>query len=121
MGSSGIKATGGGHWDGFLKATRLSRLQEGDRGISFSRLQGYQGYRRGTWGLVSQGYRAIKATGGGGRDGFLKATRLSRLHEGDMGISFSRLQGYQGYRRGIGGLVSQGYKAIKATRGGHGD
>ena len=74
-----IKATGGGGRDGFLKATRLSRLQEGDMGISFSRLQGYQGYRRGTQGYVSQGYKAIKATEGGCRDGFLKATRLSRL------------------------------------------
>ena len=86
-------------------------------GISFSRLQGYQGYRRGTQGYVSQGYKAIKATGGGCRDGFLKATRLSRLQEGDRLISFSRLQGYQGYRRGSRGLVSQGYKAIKATEG----
>ena len=101
----------------FLKATRLSRLQEGDAGMGFSRLQGYQGYRRWTLGLVSQGYKAIKATGGGGRDGFLKATRLSRLQEGDRGISFSRLQGYQGYMRGTRGLVSQGYKAIKATEG----
>ena len=48
-----------------LKATRLSRLLEGDTGIGLSRLQGYQGYWRGR---------------------FLKATRLSRLHEGDAGI-----------------------------------
>ena len=54
-------------------------------------------------------------------EGFIKATRLSRLQEGDTGISFSRLQGYQGYRRGMQGWVSQGYKAIKATGGGHGD
>merc|ERR1712240_443041 len=96
----------------------FSRLQEGDMGISFSRLQGYQGYRRGTQGYVSQSYKAIKATGGGCRDGFLKATRLSRLQEGATGISFSRLQGYQGYRRGTQRYVSQGYKAIKATGGG---
>merc|ERR1711999_28295 len=110
QGYKAIKATGGGCRDGFLKATRLSRLQEGDAGMGFSRLQGYQGYRRWTLGLVSQGYKAIKATGGGGRDGFLKATRLSRLQEGDRGISFSRLQGYQGYRRGTQGYVSQGYR-----------
>ena len=55
-------------------ATRLSRLLKGDAGISFSKPQGYQGYRRGTEGLVSQGYKAIKATGGGCRDKFLKAT-----------------------------------------------
>ena len=89
----------------FLKATRLSRLQEGDTGMGFSRLKGYQGYRRGTQGLVSQGYKAIKATEGRRRDRFLKATRLSRL------------QGYQGYWRGTQGLVSQGYKAINATVG----
>ena len=64
--------------------------------MGFSRLQVYQGYRRRTWGLVSQGYKAIKATGGGCRDMFLKATRLQ---EGDAGMSFSRLQGYRGYRR----------------------
>ena len=80
----------------FLKATRLSRLQEGDAGMGFSRLQGYQGYRRGTWGLVSQGYKAIKATEGLRRDWFLKATRLSRLLEGDAGIGFSSIQEYQG-------------------------
>ena len=88
-----------------LKATRLSRLQEEDAGMGFSRLQGYQGYRRGTRGLVSQGYKAIKATEGRRRDRFLKATRLSRL------------QGYQGYWIGTLGYVSQGYKAIKATGG----
>ena len=94
-----IKATGGVRRDYFLKAARLSRLQDGDAGFCFSRLQGYQGYRRGIGGLVSQGYKAIKATGGGRRDMFLKATRLSRLQEGDAGMGFSRLQGYQGYRR----------------------
>ena len=65
--------------DRFIKATRLSRLQEGDAGIGFSRLQGYQGYRRGMLRYVSQGYKAIKATGGGHRERSLKATRLSRL------------------------------------------
>ena len=101
--------------------------------MDFSRLQGYQGYRRGIGGLVSQGYRrgtqgyvsqgykAIKATEGLRRDWFLKATRLSRLLDGDTWICLSRLQGYQGYRRGRQGWVSQGYKAIKATGGGHGD
>ena len=98
----------------FLKATGLSRLQEGDAGMGFSRLQGYQGYRRGTGGLVSQGYKAIKATEGRRRDRFLKATRLSRLQEGDAEIRFSRLQGYQGYWRGMQGLGSQAYKSIKA-------
>ena len=97
QGYKAIKATGGVCRDWFLKVTRLSRLQEGDEGIGFSRLQGYQGYRRGTWGLVSQGYKAIKATGGGCRDSFLKATRLSRLQEGDAEIRISRLQGYQCY------------------------
>ena len=52
---------------------------------------------------------------------FLKATRLSRLQERDAGMVFSRLQGYQGYRRRMQGWVSQGYKAIKAIGGGHGD
>ena len=89
--------------------------------MGFSRLQGYQGYSRGMLRYVSQGYKAIKATGGGHRERSLKATRLSRLQEGDAGICFSRLQGYQGYRRGMQGWVSQGYKAIKATGGGHGD
>ena len=105
-----IKAIGGVRRDYFLKAERLSRLLDGDAGFCFSRLQGYQGYRRGIGGLVSQGYRrgtqgyvsqgykAIKATGGGCRDGFLKATRLSRLLEGDTGKGLSRLQGYQGYK-----------------------
>merc|ERR1712102_145061 len=92
QGYNAIKATGGGQRDRFLKATMLSRLQEGDAGICLSRLQGYKGYRRGLQGWVSQGYKAIKATGGGCRDGFLKATRLSRLQEGDRGIRFSRLQ-----------------------------
>ena len=116
-----IKATGGGCREIFLKDTRLSRLEEGDTGIGFSRLQGYQGYWRGTQGKVSQGYKAIKATGEVSRYRFLKATRLSRLQEGDTWICLSRLQGYQGYRRGMQGWVSQGYKAIKATGGGHGD
>ena len=66
---------GEAYGDRFIKATRLSRLQEGDAGIGFSRLQ-----------------------------------------EGDAEIRFSRLQGYQGYRRGAQGMVSQGYKANKATR-----
>ena len=81
--------------------------------MGFSRLQGYQGYRRGTWGLVSQGYKAIKATGGGRRDMFLKATRLSRLQEGDAGMGFSRLQGYQGYRRGMLRYFSKGYQGYR--------
>ena len=46
-------------------------------------------------GWVSQGYKAFKATREEYRDGFVKATRLSRL------------QGYLGY------------KAIKATGGWH--
>ena len=82
----------------FLKATRLSRLPEGDPGIGFSRLQGYQSYRRGMLRYVSQGYKAIKATGGGHRERSLKATRLSRLLDGDTWICLSRLQGYQGYK-----------------------
>merc|ERR1711923_284115 len=97
QGYKAIKATGGGRRDMFLKATRLSRLQEGDAGICFSRLQGYQGYRTGMQGWVSQGYKAIKATGEGHLDMSLKATRLSRLQEGDAEIRFSKLQGYQGY------------------------
>ena len=36
-----------------------------------------------------------------------------------MEIGLSRLQGYQGYRRWAQGKVSKGYKAIKATGGGH--
>ena len=59
--------------------------------IGLSRLQGYQGYRRGMQGYVCQGYKAIKATGGGCRDEFLKATRLSRLQDGYAEIHFSRL------------------------------
>ena len=47
---------------------------------------------------VSQGYKAIKATGGGHRERSLKAIRLSRLLDGTHGN------------------VSQGYKVIKATR-----
>ena len=47
-------------------------------------------------GWVSQGYKAIKATGEECRDGFVKATRLSRLLEGDAGIGFSSIQEYQG-------------------------
>ena len=86
----------------FLKATRLSRLQEGYAGIGFSKLQGYLGYW-GLQGLVSQGYKAIKATGEVCRDGFLKATMLSRLQEGNAGMDFSRLQGYQGYWTGTQG------------------
>ena len=46
---------------------------------------------------MSQGYKAIKATGEVYRDEFLKATRLSRLREGGTGIGISRLQGYEGY------------------------
>ena len=72
-------------------------------------------------GYVSQGYKAIKATRGAHRDRFLKATRLSRLQEGDAEIRISRLQGYQGYWRGAQGKVSQGYKASKATGWGHMD
>ena len=129
QGYKAIKATGRVCRDGFLKATRLSRLQErnagmglsrlqeGGTGLGFSRLQGYQGYRRRMQGWNCQGYKAIKATGGGRRDMFLKATRLSRLLKGYAGMGFSRLQGYQGYKRGMQGQVSQGYKAIKATGG----
>ena len=117
QGYKAIKATGGGSRDGFLKATRLSRLQEGDAGICFSRLQGYQGYRRGTQGKVSQGYNAIKATGGWmqgwvsqgykaikqeGNAG-MDLSRLSRLQEDGAGLGYSRLQGFQGYRRGMQG------------------
>ena len=80
-----IKATGGVRRDYFLKAARLSRLQDGDAGFCFSRLQGYQGYRRGIGGLVSQGYKAIKATGRGHRVLFLKATRLSGYRRGTLG------------------------------------
>ena len=87
----------------FLKATTLLRVEEGDAGIGISKLQGYQGYWRGMQGWVSQGYKAIKATGEECRDGFVKATRLSRLQEGGTGLGFSRLQGYQGYRRGMQG------------------
>ena len=87
----------GTHGAWIFKATRLSRLLE----------------RK-----VSQGYKAIKATGGGHRNRSLKATRLSRLLERYVDIGCSRLQGYQGYRRGMLRYVSQGYKAIKATRGG---
>ena len=86
-----------------FKATRLSRLLEGYAGMGFSRLQGYQGYRRGMQGWICQGYKAIKATGGWHRARILKATRLSRLQEGYAGMSFSRLQGYQGYKRGMQG------------------
>ena len=81
--------------------------------MDFSRLQGYQGYKRGMQGQDSQGYKAIKATGGVCRDEFLKATRLSRLLKGDAGICFSRLQGYQGYRRGTQGWV---FKATRLSR-----
>ena len=87
--------------DRSLKATRLSRLLERYVGKGFSMLQSYQGYRRGMLRYVSQGYKAIKATGGGHRNRSLKATRLSRLQEGDAEISFSRLHGYQGYWRGM--------------------
>ena len=64
--------------DSLDKATRLSRLLERYVDIGFSRLQGYQGYRRGMLRYVSQGYKAIKATGGGCRDWVLKHTRVSR-------------------------------------------
>ena len=50
--------------------------------MSSSRLQGYQGHRRGGQGLVSQGYKAIKVIGKEGKDRFVKATRLSRRLEG---------------------------------------
>ena len=59
--------------------------------MSFSSLQGY----KATGGVCRDDY--LKATGGGQRDMFLKDTRLLRLQEGDTGIGFSRLQGYQGY------------------------
>ena len=62
----------------------------------------------------------MKATEGGRRDMFLKATRLSRLQEVDTVISFSRRQGYQGYRRGAQGYVSQGYKSIQGRTGSSG-
>ena len=65
--------------DRFYKATMLSKLLEGVTSIGFSRLPGYQNYWRELQGKVSQGYNAIKATGGGCRARFLKATRLSRL------------------------------------------
>ena len=71
-----------------LKATRLSRLLKGYAGMGFSRLQGYQDYRRGMQGWICQGYKAIKATGGWDRARILKATRLSRLQEGDAEILF---------------------------------
>ena len=40
---------------------------------------------------VSQGYKAIKATGGGHRSRILKATRLSRLQEGNAGMGSPRV------------------------------
>ena len=55
-----------------------------------------------------EGYKAIKATGGGSRARFLKATMLSRLLEGDTRLGFSRLQGYQGYWTRLQGKVSHG-------------
>ena len=73
-----IKATRKVCREQFLKATRLSRLLDRYVDIGFSRLQGYQGYMRGTLTYVSQGYKAIKATGGGCRDWVLKHTRVSR-------------------------------------------
>ena len=36
--------------DRFIEATRLSKLQEGDAGTDFLRLQGYQGYWTGMQG-----------------------------------------------------------------------
>ena len=87
----------------------MSWLLEGDTGLGFSRLLGYQGYWKGTHEKVSQGWKAIKATrgerrdrflkatGGGWIDMFLKATRLSKLQKGDEGM------GFQGYRRGMQG------------------
>ena len=86
--------------DSLDKATRLSRLLERYVDIGFSRLQGYQGYRRGMLRYVSQSYKTIKATRKVCRERFLKATRLSRLLEGDTEKGLSRLQGYQGYWRG---------------------
>ena len=68
--------------------------------IALTRLQGYQGYRRGMLRYVSQSYKAIKATRKVCRERFLKATRPSRLLEGDTEKGLSRLQGYQGYWRG---------------------
>ena len=87
QGYNAIKATGGGHGDLFLKDTRLSRLQEGDAEICFSKLQGYQGYRKGMLRYVSQGYKAIKATGGGCRDWVLKHTRVSRPYSLDSFVA----------------------------------
>ena len=84
--------------DSLDKATRLSRLLERYVDIGFSRLQGYQGYRRGMLRYVSQSYKAIKATRKVCRERFLKATRPSRLLEGDTEKGLSRLQGYQGYK-----------------------
>ena len=81
----------------------VSRLLERHVEIGISRLQGYQGYKGGMQGQDSQGYKAIKATGGVCRDEFRKASRLSRLLEGGAGLKFSRLQGYQGYMRGMQG------------------
>ena len=59
-GYKAIKATVGGHRERSFKATRLPRLLEGDTGKGLSRLEGYQGYWRGTHGYDSQGYKAIK-------------------------------------------------------------
>ena len=44
---------------------------------------------------------------------FLKATRLSRLLKGYAGMGFSRLQGYQGYRRGMLRYFSKGYQGYR--------
>ena len=44
--------------------------------MGFSRLQGYQGYKRGMQGQDSQGYKAIKATGGVCRDGSRVVNRI---------------------------------------------
>ena len=48
---------------------------------------------------ICQCYKAIKATGGWYRARILKATRISRLQEGNAEMGFSRLQDYQGYMR----------------------
>ena len=81
QGYKAIKDTGGGCRDRFLNGIRQSRLLDSDAQLGFSRLQGYQAYWRGTQGKVSQGCKAIKATGGGHMDMSLKATwPLSLIH-----------------------------------------
>ena len=57
--------------------------------IGFSRVQGYQGYRRGILRYVAQGYKAIKAKGGGCMDGVLRHTRVSRPHSLERHIPVS--------------------------------